>query len=65
MRPTSFKQLKDFFMILLYFCVAYFTYDILTRIIQTNGQVEISFNSEWFEFSLGMNTTNATKTEEN
>ena len=65
MRPTSFKQLKDIFMILLYFFVAYCTYDILTRIVQTNGQVEISFNSEWFEFSLGMNTTNATKTEEN
>ena len=64
MRPTSFNQLKDIFMILLYFFVAYCTYDILTRIIQTNGQVEISFNSEWFNLSVGMNTTNDTKTKE-
>ena len=64
MRPTTFNQLKDIFMILLYFFVAYCTYDILTRIIQTNGQVEISFNSEWFNLSVGMNTTNDTKTKE-
>ena len=64
MRPTSFNQLKDIFMILLYFFVAYCTYDILTRIIQTNGQVEISFNSEWFNLTVGMNTTNDTKTKE-
>ena len=64
MRPTTFNQLKDIFMILLYFFVAYCTYDILTRIIQTNGQVEISFDSEWFNLSVGMNTTNDTKTKE-
>ena len=63
MRPTTFNQLKDIFMILLYFFVAYCIYDILTRIIQTNGQVEISFNSEWFNLSVGMNT-NDTETKE-
>ena len=65
MRPTSFNQLKECFMILLWFVIVYAVHDLLTKLVQRSQSLNIELQSDFFNLTLDVNTTNNTNSSLN